>query len=168
LLLATVAPDAKTIAYLQREFGREILNCAPWKVIPKNKRLTSQELVALFRYHYRHTWKKDYGTDAKWGARWPAERVRHSRLLDNFRSLLVRYGLHGYGHPADDNGVVVFAGDRLVLQEVVGEIPAADYSALWESDFRDLDNVDAVRKLFRARGSELAKQLAQHVAARDS
>ena len=168
LLFSAVAPDSKTIAYLQREFGREILNSPPWKVIPKNKRLTSHELVALFRYHYCQTWEKSYGTDGEWGSRWPAERERHSRLLDNFRSLLIRYGFHGYGNPADDNGIVVIAGDRLVLQEVVGEIPSSDYPALWKSDFRSLGDVDAVRKLFQTRGSEQARQLAQHVAAPDS
>ncbi len=116
LLDSTAPPDASVLRYLQREFGRAVLRDSPYKVLPRNKQLKLHELVALFRFHYQGTWEKQYGMS--WSA-WPRVRKLHASLLDRFRSMLIRYGFHGYGDPRDENGVVIFSGDCLELVEVV-------------------------------------------------
>ena len=107
LLNSALSPDSKIVDYLQREFGREILRKPPWNVLPRNKKLKLRELVSLFRYHYCHTWEKEYSRDRCGLSRWPRRREFHSRLLDDFRKILIRYGFHGYGNPEDDNGIGV-------------------------------------------------------------
>jgi hypothetical protein len=158
LLNSVLPPDRKILNYLQREFGREILEKAPWKVLPNNKKLKLPELISLFRYHYWHTWKKDC-------SRWPRRRTLHSQLLSDFRKMLIRYGFHGYGNPDDDNGIVVFAEDRLVLQEVVAQFTPEDYWTLEKQEFRQLQDIEKVKEFFRRHGSERAKDLAKQVAA---
>ena len=59
LLNTAIPPDDKTIDYLQREFGRDILRKPAWKILPKNKKLKLGELVNLFRYHYGEYWEKN-------------------------------------------------------------------------------------------------------------
>jgi hypothetical protein len=118
ILDASVPPDPKVIRHLAKEFGREILKAPPWKALPRNKRLTLPELVALLRYHYVGTWETGVGP---W--RWPRKRAGHLDRLDELRRILVRYGFHGFGNPADDNGIVVFAEDRLVARELLAVIP---------------------------------------------
>ena len=128
ILDATVVPDPNVLRYLEREFGRRILRADPRIVIPENKRLTQRELTALFRHHYRRTWETSYPPDPDWGGTsWPRKRAKHFELLAPYRSLLVRYGYHGYGNDRDDNGIVVFAGDRVVPEELVtaGPMPRA-------------------------------------------
>jgi len=164
LLNASEPPDPTSIAYLQREFGREILTKPPWHVIPRNKQLTLPELINLFRYHYQHTWEHDFGTDSARVSKWSRQRDVHGMLLVNFRSLLIRYGFHGYGNPDDDNGIVVFAGDRLILKELIAEVPPTDYDELWKTGWRMLESLAAVRKVFTARGSERARRLAEQIA----
>ncbi len=161
LLNAALPPDGKIVDYLQREFGREVLKKTPWKAIPRNKKLTLRELIALFRYHYRHTWEKEYSKDRDGFPRWPMRRELHSRMLDGFKSLLIRYGFDGYGNPSDDNGIVIFAEDRLVLREVVADISSPDYETLHREDFRQFQNIDEVKKFFQSRGSRRAKELAE-------
>lgn len=121
ILDATVAPDAKVLDYLRREFGARLLNGeSPFKAIPKNKQLTQSELIALVRYHYRKAWI----TGSKsWS--WPRRgSVNVTALNRYFRSLLIRYGFHGYGSPATDIGIVVFAPDRVVVKDIAVEVPA--------------------------------------------
>ena len=93
----------------------------------------------------------------------------HSRRLDDFRSVLIRYGFDGYGHPEDDNGIVIFAADRLALKEVVAEVPSAESlpgsSASCFTGFADLEDV---KRSFRRPGSERAKSLAEQVARRQA
>ena len=125
LLNAAIPPDRSCLAYLEKEFGREILNKRPLKVLPKNKKLTLHELVNLFRYHYFHTWERDYGDNF---FNWPRRREMHSELVKDFRKLLIRYGFDGFGNPEDDNGLVVFAEDRLKVNELVADIPFDVYS----------------------------------------
>lgn len=165
LLNAAVPPDGKIVAYLQREFGREVLKKPPWKVIPGNKKLTLRELIALFRYHYRNTWEKEYGKDRDGFPGWPMRRELHSRMLGGFKSLLIRYGFAGYGNPADDNGIVIFAEDRLILKEVVAEIPDPDYEVLHRDGFKQSRNIDELKKFFYRRGSKRARELSEQVAA---
>jgi len=168
LLNAALPPDGKTLAYLQHEFGHEILKKSPWKVLPKNKRLKHSESICLFLYHYHQTWEKDYRRDKDGAPRWPKRRTLHARRLDDFRKVLIRYGFHGYGNPADDNGLVVFSGDRLVLKEVVVQIPAAQYTILDDADFRRFQNLNDLRDAFQRNGSRRAKKLARQVAATDT
>ena len=85
-----------------------------------------------------------------------------------YRRLLMRYGYHGFGNPADDNGIVVFADDRVTLLEVVGEIPESYHQAHEARDFSNLGNVDAVREMFQRNGSEEAKSLAERVAIKNA
>jgi len=165
LLDATLSPDVQCIDSVCREFGREILQKSPWKVLPKNKKLKLQEVISLFRYHYRRTWEKDYGRDRDGFMRWPRRQEMHAQRLDDFRSVLVRYGYDGYGNPEDDNGIVVFAEERLSLEEVVAEIPSCEYLFdPLESSFSRFADLEEVRRLFRRSGSSRAKRVADQVA----
>lgn len=166
ILNAAVAPDAKLLTSLQREFGRDILRRPPWLVLPKNKRLTLRELVALFRYHYWNSWEKDYGTAKDGGVKWTKQRDAHFRRLLDYRKILIRYGFHGFGNPRDDNGVVIFAPDRVALVELIAQLPGRDYMTLWDDDFRRFATLDDVQAYFDRFGSEPAKQLAAWIAAR--
>jgi hypothetical protein len=121
LLNAARPPDRALLDSLVREFGREILTRPPRKVLPANKKLSRDEVIQLFRHHYVATWERDWGRDREGVPRWPPRRDRHAAHLDEMRSLLLRHGFHGFGNPADDNGIVVFAEDRL---RVVGLLEA--------------------------------------------
>jgi hypothetical protein len=165
ILDAVVPPDPNILAYLRREFGREIFKKPLLQVIPRNKQLTLPELVNLFRYQYRMTWEKDYGRSGTGFSRWPRQRMRHEELLADFRSLLARYGFHGYGNPEDDNGIVIFAGDRVILKELIAEVPPAVYEKIWPNELEKLGSVDFIRSLFDAYGSERARGLAEQIAA---
>ncbi len=165
LLDASVPPDPNILAYLRHEFGHEILSKPPWQALPRNKQLTLPELINLFRLHYQKTWEKHYGVDREGFSRWPRQRNLHAQLLANVRSLLLRDGFHGYGNPDDDNGIVVFAAARLILKELITELPPPDYAQAWPTEFRSLGSLADVRTSFMARGSERAKRLAEQIAA---
>lgn len=164
LLNAALPPDMACIDSLKREFGREILVKSPWKVLPKNKKLKLGEVIALLRYHYLHTWEKYYREDPASSRRCPKRPDVHNLRLDDFRRVLIRYGFHGYGSPAGDNGIVLFAGDRLIPVEVVAEVPSdasGRYGTVDPAEYADLDQV---KSIFRQSGSERAKRLAKFVA----
>ena len=113
------APDPKVIDTLTREFGREILRASPWKVIPKNKRLTLNEAIQLARYHR-----------SKHEADWiHSRRNKHEAVMFDLRKILVRFGIHGWGEATDLNGIVIFATDRLKPAEVIRSVPTL---ALWD------------------------------------
>ena len=152
LLNAALPPDGKILDSIQREFGRDVLRKAPWKVLPKNKNLTLRELISMFRFHYWFTWEKEFNRDEDGFYKWPRQRELHRRLLEYFRSMLIRYGFHGYGNSEDDNGIVVFAEDRLVLKDVVTQIPFADHSALRKTGFRQFRSLGDVQKFVQGRG----------------
>ena len=116
LLNAAVPPRLRDLDSLRREFGREILQRPPWKVVPRNKRLKRAEVIALLRYHYGNAWEREYAEDRDGIPRWPRRRELHARLSRDFRSMLMRHGYHGFGNPEDDNGIVVFAEDRLIVR----------------------------------------------------
>ena len=138
ILDATIPPDSKTIKYLKKEFGKEILEQPSWKVVPHNKRLTGREMVELFRYQYRRVW----GSVDKEKVRW----FNQVKLLRKFRSILIRHGYHAYGDPQDENGVVVFAEDRIVLEAFVGVNPDAYYCNFTYFDKKPYQNLAAFRR----------------------
>jgi len=169
LLDASLPPDTSVIKYLRREFGHEVLSKSPWKSIPKNKNLTLQEFIALFRYHYWTTWEKAYGTDSETFYRWPAKRELHLRLVKAFRTRLARLGFHGYGNPKDDNGIVVFAEDRLKAVELVSHLSEGSGCRYWDAmcpDFK-FKSAQQVRKHFQLHGSASVRALAEQFAAAD-
>ena len=153
ILDASRPPDSAVLRYLQREFGRGILKDSPWKAIPHNKRLKLSELIALVRYHYQATWTRE-----NWNR--PRPLSKHFRLLGQFKSMLVRYGFHGYGNPADDNGIVIFAEDRLQLVELIAELPRNSLTSQQQEDCPDcFETLDEVSRLYVAKGSAVAKDL---------
>jgi hypothetical protein len=165
VLDACQPPDAKIINYLRREFGRQILTESPWRAMPRNKQLTLPELISLFRYHYYHYWERPY-RDGDGLRRWPDRKEFHGDLLRNFRSLLIRYGYHGYGNPSDDNGIVLFSGDRVVLHSLIGELPPSIHRQGYEDDFASIPSTEEVRRIFLQSGSTPARNLAARIASR--
>ncbi len=153
LLNSALPPDPNIIEYLQREFGREILRKTPWKVLPRNKSLTQRELISLFRYHYGFAWEKEYSKKQDGIARWSKRRKMHFRLLDDFKNILVRYGFDGYGNPEDDNGIIIFAEDKLIVKSIVVNIPPVNYTELSETDFGQFQSLEKLIKVFRYPGS---------------
>ena len=138
ILLLDVPPDAKVIDTVKREFGKEVLKASPWKVMPKNKRLTLNEAIQLARYH---------ATKAeRLGCWWNGKPSPHRQRMFDLRNLLVRYGIHGWGEPMDLRGIVVFATDRLRVAEVVLSVPTlalADEARDPTSCYREYESVDA-------------------------
>jgi len=167
LLNSAISPDAKIINYLKREFGKDILRKPSWKVLPKNKKLKLNELINLFRYHYWHAWEKLFRGHKDWD-KWPQKRDLHWKLLNNYASILKRYGFHGYGNPDDYNGIVIFADDRLLLKEVVAHIPGINLVSDISADSHNFTNIDAIRDYFGKHGTYQAKKLAEKVAAANS
>lgn len=91
----------------------------PLKVMPRNKRLTLNEAVQLARHH----------VDVKMHARWDDRKSDlHDQRMRELRSILVRYGIHGWGEAKDLNGIVVFATDRLSVREVIVSVPSPEMS----------------------------------------
>jgi hypothetical protein len=157
LFNSSIPADGKVIKYLEKEFGADITRKPPWKALPRNKRLTLSELAALFRHHYRATWEKDYPM----GRKWPRKRQEHDRLLVGFRSMMIRYGFHGYGNPSDDNGIVVFASDRVKLLDIVTELTDDDYRDCFTNHFSRFKDLDQLGSYFMVHGSERAMRLAE-------
>ena len=119
ILRLDLPPASKVLDALKREFGREILTKSPWKVMPRNKRLTLDEAIQLARHHV-----------ANWEASsWFNPRCEvHERLMLDLRKILVRYGIQGWGEPSHIGGIVIFATDRIKVREVVVSVPTED---LW-------------------------------------
>jgi len=146
LLLTSVEPDYKVINYLKKEFSKEILTKSPFKVIPKNKRLKLNELVNLFRYCYWQVWEKPimrHEDDGGFEFRpWKRRRIVCDDLLHKFRSILIRYGFHGFGNPEDDNGIVIFSADRIKNTEHLFTISRERHLQDWDSwDKMELDKL---------------------------
>lgn len=119
ILRLDLPPEGKVLDSLVREFGREILTKSPWKVMPRNKRLTLDEAVQLARHHVSH-WEGE-----SWG---DPRGALHEALMLDLRKILVRYGIQGWGEPSDLGGIVIFSSDRLKIREVVLSVPDED---LW-------------------------------------
>jgi hypothetical protein len=119
ILRLDLPPNGKVMDSLTREFGREILSKSPWKVMPGNKRLTLDQAIQMARHHVTR-WE---------GASWCDPRgQKHEALMLDLRKILVRYGIQGWGEPADLGGIVIFATDRLRVREVVLSLPSEN---LW-------------------------------------
>jgi hypothetical protein len=97
--------------------------------MPRNKRLTLNEAVQLARYHVA-IMEKPEGSDR--------DRINHQKRMRELRSILVRYGMHGWGEATDLGGVVIFATDRLTISEVVVSVPTDDIQA----GFRNISKKD--------------------------
>lgn len=145
-------PDGKILDRLKREFGNEIFKASPRKVIPKNKRLTLEEAIQLARYHAEKTnwftWRRSSQVDV------------HKALMFDLRSILVRYGIHGWGDVMDLNGIVIFATDRLKVREVVLSMPTpelrdeASDPGKYYRGYPSLDALVSVTRSARNRGAK--------------
>jgi len=183
ILNSAIKPDSKCLQYLRKEFGKDILNKHPRKVIPKNKRLTQREFINLFRYHYWKTHEKNkrrlddlphsfmYYLNQSAGV--TKQRRLHIDLLFNLMTdLRVQYQFDGFGNPEDDLGIVIFEGNRLEVKEFVFGFNFIDDVNDFEkwlnpnSPMRCLfPDVDHLRKYFQKHGSREAKELAKQIAA---
>ena len=117
ILNLKIPPDTKIIDRLKREFSHEILRKHPIKVIPRNKRLTMDEAIQLARYHYHRI----YNSTSVLG-KWEESRAR----LIEIRSLVTRFGIHGWGESTDLDGISLFAADRIKPREVVLSLPTRE------------------------------------------
>ena len=129
LLRLDLPPDRKVLDTLKREFGKEILVKNPLKVMPRNKHLTLNEAVQLARYHV--AMMENLGVSDR-------DRVNHQQRMRELRSILVRYGIHGWGEATDLGGIVIFATDRLTISEVVVSVPTDEIQA----GFRNISKKD--------------------------
>jgi len=134
--------DEKRIRYLQREFGRAIVETSDINsVLPRNKRLTLSEHIALLSYHFERTrkyfWMRQCLSQAKSERKWV-----HVAAMHNLGAGLRRFGLHGYGDPYGENGIVVFEPDRIVVDDVPIVLP----DRLW-SDFQDKNSFARIGSL---------------------
>lgn len=128
VLDTSAPPDRAVLRYLRREFGTELLDSAkPFQALPHNKRLTLEEFTAIFRHHYHQTWSKVAQDERAY--RWSERRVRHSKAVQQCARMLGRYKLHGYGHPADDNGMVIIQPERIKPERVIAEVPVEQHWA---------------------------------------
>ncbi len=161
-------PDAKVLRYLQREFGRDIMKKHPRDVMPSNKRLTRHEAIELLKHHYhkvdRFIWTGDRAFE--WGHKRYERNYQHVHRMYFLRNIISKYRLHGFGDPRGSAGVVVFQGPRVILREVVGEIPAFKPYEKWDRLRESFQSADEVRSYFRKHGSAEAKQLVEQVASR--
>lgn len=74
----------------------------------------------------------------------------------DMRSILVRYGIQGWGEPNDIGGIVIFATDRLKASEVVLSLPTDElWSACQHPDFRTGNDIslDAMTRRCRSAGN---------------
>ena len=114
LLNLDVPPVAGTLDRLRREFGHEIMTRNPLKVMPRNKRLTLDEAIQLARHHLAAKYRAPWGHDTRY--------FHHARVME-LRSILIRYGIHGWGCSTDLDGIAIFATDRITPREVVVSMP---------------------------------------------
>jgi hypothetical protein len=119
ILRFDIPPDGKVLDSLKREFGREILTKSPWKVMPRNKRLSLEEAIQLARHHVA-CWES--------APLFAPRADPHEKLMLDLRNILVRYGIQGWGEPSGLAGIVIFATDRLTVREVVFSLPTEE---LW-------------------------------------
>lgn len=152
ILDASVPADPHVLKSLKREFGQELIATGDIrKVLPKNKHLTQGELVELTRYFYHRVWDRDWSIEKSW--RFSAREKQEARALHHAVSFLKRYGFHGYGHPQDDNGIVIFAPDRIKLSQVVRALDWPEWNRYTDLDaLKGLSLEEFVRRT-KPRGS---------------
>ncbi len=137
ILDTSAKADPSVIAQLRREFGHEITESGDIrKILPKNKKLDLPQLVELTRYFYDKVWNRDWKSNKSW--RFSAKDKKAREGLDHCVSYLKRYGFHGFGHPQDDNGIVIFAPDRIKLVRVVRKLDFREHArAVGQGDFTE-------------------------------
>ena len=108
-------PEPRVIDSLVREFGREILTKSPHKVMPRNKRLTLDEAIQLARYHAENM--------GYYNGRKADLQQNHEKQFLELRSILIRYGIQGWGETSDLGGIAIFATDRIKAREVIVSLP---------------------------------------------
>jgi hypothetical protein len=151
ILDASPHADPRVLASLKREFGQELLTTGNiHQVLPKNKHLKLSELVELTRHFYHRVWDRDWKLEKSW--RFSARETQARRALDYSVSLLKRYGFHGYGHPQDDNGIVIFAPDRIKLVRVVRALDPIQHCKLID-DQKVLENAADINALLKSSSS---------------
>ena len=133
--------DRHVLSYLKREFGAAILKQPPFKVLPKNKKLTLTEVVALVRYHY----SKSYAWVTPDGSRESRHKSEHAKLLNGLRSTLIHYGYHGFGDPNNDVGIVIFSPDHLKIDKVLISLEPIVWCNLPHDDFADFPNLHSLQ-----------------------
>jgi hypothetical protein len=115
-----VPHDSAIISRLQRKFTHQLLTHPLHQSIPRNKRLTLDEAIQLARYHHHACGKNLFSS--------PKHQIHHQRLLE-LRSVLISYGIHGWGEMHDLYGLCLFAPSRIHLREVVLCLPTARLAA---------------------------------------
>jgi hypothetical protein len=146
ILDLSAAADMQVIGYLKREFGKELLKAEnPWKVIPRNKRLKNIELINLMRYFFNKSRKKPLDWDRKTKNLWEKmDKAVHKC----YRGFLIRHGYHGYGHPTNDIGYVIFDSGRIESAELIISVPQQLYQVHFQTDFKWFDNLEGlIRKV---------------------
>lgn len=129
ILDASDSPNQKVLSSLRREFGHELLTAIdPRKVLPRNKSLTLEEFATLLRHHYHQTFSRT--AQDSWQYRFSQPALQHGRALHRYAALLPRYQYHGYGHPADDNGILIFQPERIRFERVVLDIPDKEHGKI--------------------------------------
>ena len=128
-------PEAKILESLKREFGNEIFQKPFRKVLPKNKRLTLNETINLGRFFYSQRNKL---------SRFDLKYQTFEKLLDSIRSLLIRFGVGGWGDPSGEEGIVVFAADRIQVQRIALVISyRAKRTNNWDQPFGEHQDTDS-------------------------
>jgi len=125
--------DKKTIGYLTREFGKGLIKAEnPTKLLPKKKHLTNKELINLMRYFFHKIWSRP----VQWKRNTKNVMVKMDDAIHRiYRGSLIRHGYHGYGHPKNEIGFVLFQPDQIESAELKTSIPSKIYCAHWnESD----------------------------------
>jgi hypothetical protein len=165
ILDTTGEVEKDKIDSLRREFGKEILEKPPWKVLPGNKKLTKSEVITLARYHYQGIYEVGPNRNLyKPSAR--KRDFRQYRVYDQCRAMLTRYGYHGWGAPNDDAGVVIFSGDRIKIKELVTVIAPEPYEKMYrrsEPTMKPFETIDEARGYFDTYGRPFDKELARKI-----
>lgn len=155
--------DPKIIRSLKKEFGHDITDSGNVeKVLPRNKHLKLDELTALTRYHYYRVWEhrplKEF---------WTKKQERHLSALDSCISILKRIGYHGFGDPSDENGIVIFTPERIIVQKLIAHVPYDGRGKLLDSGELDKLSLEEFKIRFpigpldtlKDRASEMEREL---------
>ena len=147
-------PHMKVIDSLKREFGKDVLSphMTLHKVIPKKKKLTLNELVALTKYHFYRTWGESF-----WQTLGKSKRA-HGASLQQCWSMLRRYKYDGFGHSTSDIGIMLLAREKVAFTELVAV--ASDKLTLGKLRF---DSIDELRSHFKKNGEKKYKDLAERL-----
>ena len=122
------APDRKTLSYLRREFGQDILRKPPWQVLSRNKKLSLREVVTLTRYHFHEAYGRErprVRTTMRVGPR----RIMHMDRLGNLRKVLVRYGFDGFGDPTTLCVILLFREECQETSSSCSGVSGSDLAA---------------------------------------